>query len=378
MVSGSNNGNGQSILDTYKAIERLERCTRSEIAADAGRSVVTVCKNIDTLLQNNLIIEEKDKSSTLGRKASTLRIHAEARTILILDITKRRFSSRLINLKNSDIAKKVKHEYDDGKPIADNLVDFFKTSKDQFWSDTQRRDCCIGVGVIVPGPYIDTADKIINNRLPELSTIPIKRLVESIFPDKAVLIEEDVKLAGLYSAALSGDKPAKLTFYAYIDEGVGGSIIKDGAIDFGSHSFAGDFGQMCLSSGRTVEQEISVASFRQRLGLPGAGAASTEELLSQIDYTNPRVLAVCQEIESFTALALYNVCWLVDPYYIIIESIYCTFIPNFVDHVVGQIESLLQQSRGGLQPQVLSSNSAVQYAYKGAASILLNRYLSLC
>lgn len=366
----------QSVIGVYRAIEQSDGITRNGISADTGRSVVTVCKIVDILLQNQLVIEEKDVSSTLGRKAFQLRINHLSKTVLILDLTKKRFTARLLYLDHMDAVPRFKYNYDKEASFQSNLEAFLEESKDRLFGQNELFSTCIGVGVIVPGPYLKKRDQVINKRLRELDDVRLKEVISKVFPDQRLLIEEDVKFAGLYSVGVSEKKNKQTVFYAYIDEGVGGSVIINGRISFGAHSFAGDFGQLMFSDGRTVEEEICIPSFFESIGISNPKDTNSEILFEGIDYSDLRIRQRIRELENKVALAFYNVCWLLDPNYIIIESKYCHYFPDFTNHVSERLKELLGNISENMMPKLIGQNGSVQNAYKGAAGLILNEYLT--
>lgn len=366
----------QSIVGVYKSIEKSGSVSRNEIAANTGRSVVTVCKMVDLLLKNHLLTEEKDETSTVGRKAFNLKINYCAKTILILDITKKRFSSRLLYLDNQDVAPKYRYHYDKSCSFQENLGSFLEESKKNFFLSGERFEACIGIGVVVPGPYLEKKDKVVNKRLPELSEMKLKEFLTYYFPDCYLMIEEDVKLAGIYSAGFLGKRGSQSLFYAYIDEGVGGSVISNGHLSPGAHSFAGDFGQLLLTDGRTVEEKICIPHFLENIGISCEDSKSMDILFEGLDVSDKRIKEKIDELEKNVACALYNVCWLIDPYNIIIESKYCKYFPDFIQHISEELNLLLGDLSENFSPKIIEQNGIVQYAYRGAALLILNQYLT--
>lgn len=375
MTIDSHSMKEQSIVSVFRSIEQRDGETRNEISAHTGRSVVTVCKMVDLLLEHNLVTEEKNTSSVVGRKAHHLRIRAKAKTILILDITKKRFSARVLYLNCEEAIPRFRYAYEEKISLEENLRSFLNQVRAYAIYENGLEERMIGIGVVVPGPYLKKRDIVINKRLWELSDIKLRALIESCFPEKHIVIEEDVKLAGLHSVGVTGEHKSRTYFYAYIDEGVGGSIIRNGMIDPGAYSFAGDFGQLMISPGKTVEEEIAIPHFFNRLGIQNQEGRSSEQILSELQLDDPMVQEAIEELEKRVALAIYNVCWIVDPNYVVVESKYCRYIPDFIRCISVEIEGMFGEIRKGLLPEVMAAHESVQYAYKGAASMILNQYL---
>lgn len=275
--------NFKSVVRTFETILEHDSITRGDIAEIIGCSVVTVCKAVELLLKNNLVTEEKEQFCGPGRKAKALRVCVHAHTILILDITKRCFQARLLYLDCKADQDTFEYEPQEEISFRGALHDFFEKCCQTFEQARPQNDSCIGIGVVVPGPYFEPEDRVVNKRFPELENLRLKKELEAIFGTRSIVIEEDVKLAGLYNIKRTYALHSRCAFYAYIDEGVGGSIIRNGEIELGAHAFAGDFGQMRDMDGVTVEEKICVPRFLSCFGQRRASFQTWETIRVQLE-----------------------------------------------------------------------------------------------
>lgn len=367
--------NFKSVVRTFETILEHDSVTRGDIAEAIGCSVVTVCKAVELLLKNNLVTEEKEQFGGPGRKAKALSVCVHSHTVLILDITKRCFQARLLYLDCQAARDAFEYEPQEGLPFKDSLHDFFEKCRQTFEETNPQKDSCIGIGVVVPGPYFEPEDRVVNKRFPELENLRLKKELEAIFGTRAMVIEEDVKLAGLYNIKRTYALHSRCAFYAYIDEGVGGSIIRNGEIELGAHAFAGDFGQMRDMDGVTVEEKICVPQFLSRFGQRRASLRTWEQIGMQLDRGEREARKAYDDLVSNTVTALNNICWLVDPDYIIIESPYCDFISGFLTTAEEKLNAVLGNLRKGGGPKLIAAGSAEYSAHQMAALLVEKKFL---
>lgn len=367
--------NFKSVVRTFETILEHDSITRGDIAEIIGCSVVTVCKAVELLLKNNLVTEEKEQFCGPGRKAKALRVCVHAHTILILDITKRCFQARLLYLDCKADQDTFEYEPQEEISFRGALHDFFEKCCQIFEQARPQNDSCIGIGVVVPGPYFEPEDRVVNKRFPELENLRLKKELEAIFGTRSIVIEEDVKLAGLYNIKRTYALHSRCAFYAYIDEGVGGSIIRNGEIELGAHAFAGDFGQMRDMDGVTVEEKICVPRFLSCFGQRRASFQTWETIRVQLERGGSEPCKIYDELVKNTVMALNNICWLVDPDYIIIESPYCDYIPGFLVTVEEKLNMLLGNLRKGGGPKLIAAGSTEYSAHQMAALLVEKKFL---
>lgn len=378
MRLSSQNIKAQSINAIFNVLHENETVTRGELSKETGLSLMTVSKIVDILMENRLLLEKKEDTASVGRKASLLKINKEAKKIVILDLTDRTFIFNILNLDLSSSSGAFRWYYHENEAYETNLRGFLSEAKQALEKENLEPSDCMGIGISVPGPYYEEDDRILNKRIPEMMKVRLKSTVKEYFPESQIFIDEDVKLAARYNAEMIPGFANKVVFYAYVGVGIGGSIIVNGNILRGGFSFAGDFGQFRVHSGQTLEELISVQAFAKRLlwdkyrddnNLPFKKLAE----LCQLDEKARLEIAL---VIQYLAEALYNVSWLIDPDTIIIETDYSYIDQGFIENLNQCFKSMFETGRYGLVPEIVSSTHSIRDAYKGAGLILRERWLS--
>ncbi|NLC41725.1 MAG: ROK family protein, partial [Erysipelothrix sp.] len=191
-------------------------------------------------------------------------------------------------------------------------------------------------------------------------------------------IDEDVKFASLASIVMVPGYKNKTVFYMYIGEGVGGAITVNGKVLRGASSFAGDIGQLLINENTNVEELISIEAFADEVLGNDHVKTKDDDLMNQLRAFQTNQPDEFNEIFEkhclYIALALYNVCWFIDPHAIIIE---CEYAGLKSESFIGYLNNTLKKKLpdGHMILELFLSNSWIKNANIGAGITLRDRWL---
>lgn len=332
----------ESIKAIFHSISRAKTISRADISAETGLSLMTVGKVADALLSMNIVHQTKETHKTAGRRAGVLSINPE-HFALILDLTSRSFIMTVINIR-LEIVEKHHYAFNDDFTFEENLSLFLKDAY-KFLSTAANADKCIGIGVSLPGAYLKETDRVVGDRLPELSGIPICETVRRVFSDMPLYIEAGYNAAATSNISTIPNHRDKVILYWFIGENnICGTIVEGGEILRGAHNTAGNFGEMMVGRGRTLQ--------------------------SAIKTSNPP-----EENASMLARAIYNVMMTVDPDRIILE---CELYKNRDEFVELVHKCLLEQFPASDETIPLLTNSTCKFrhSHRGLTMKLTEAWLS--
>ena len=251
----------ESIRGIFRSISSSERVSRATIAEQTGLSLMTVGKVADALLSMNVLVQDKETKTTAGRRAGLLSVNP-ANFAAVLDLTSPRFTLTIINM-CLDVEQKYRYSYREEFNLRDNLKIFLKEAR-LFIERNYLPANCIGCGVSVPGPYFPDTDRVRCCRMPELSEIPLAALINEAMNPPLLFIEASYNAAAISNIASISDAREKVILYWFIgDDDICGTLINRGEIVRGAHNAAGNFGQMIVARGITLDAAIKPEKTRE-------------------------------------------------------------------------------------------------------------------
>ena len=203
---------------------------------------------------------------------------------------------------------------------------------------------CIGIGVSVPDAYSHETDRVLGERLPALSSVPLKETLHTFFPDLPLYIEASYNAAAMSNISRIKNFSERIILYWFIGENnICGTIVKGGEVLRGAHNAAGNFGKMMIGRGRTLESAIKTAN-------------------------------TPEENASLLARAIYNVLMTVDPNQIMIECELYKSRDEFVD-LVRQCLLSHYPSTAEMLPYLSNSSCKFRHSHRGLTIKLREMWL---
>lgn len=177
------------------------------------------------------------------------------------------------------------------------------------------------IGIGVPG-QVDYKKGVIvyAPHLPGWRHVPIRSILKKKLR-KNVHVANDAQLAALAETLYGAGKKARNLIYITISTGIGGGIIIDRKIYFGSNGTAGEIGHILLHSHNTLdtsafhyslEQLASGTSIRREFNF------EAYEIEQRLSHRDPRAVKALKRIIHYIGLVLANLTTILNPDMIII------------------------------------------------------------
>ncbi len=306
------NNNSYNIM---KALVEHGRLQRSELTAFSKVSVITVNKIVDRLLAAG-ILEETIVTSSIGRKPKELSFTQQLGCFCCINLCK----TSQIGYFIYDIHSRL---LSDGSIKVDRNTDFISAleeciTKIQKISKEEQGLPLLGAAVSVPSIYYEEEDAVNCDLIPGLKDIHPKKLLEERMELRNVIIIHDVCAAASLEYQLSDSDSL---YYFYMGDGLGSAFVRYGEIFQGDSYAAGEIGQ-CLISFDGMEQSyeslLSLSGLCKRLDL--SEQAELESLLKNYPGIPDEKRERMEKVLGFASEMLYNICWLLNPGTIVIDS----------------------------------------------------------
>ena len=363
----------QNRLLVLNEIIQHDHLTRSEIARSLDLSNATVGTIADEMIHLGIIIEEKDMTSSIGRKPSLLRINKDANLIMVLDLATKAINYSLLDLE-LNILDTRSHTYDNTITYQENLDSFLLDTKS--WLTSSQMDKIIGIGVSVPGTYQHDTDAVLCTIVPELTGINLHSIIAKHFP-QSIFIENDMRFLALKDIQKVVDYKHKSIFFMCLGSGIGGALCVNGHIYTGANNFAGEIGQTLLTSGQTVEHAIAWDDFIQnlkRLFPDTAEDALHGAVMNAYAEDHPHVTEAIHRLTDLIAVPLTNMIWLLNPDTIVISDQYGIFDQIFIDRIRENITKHIPKGLLG-EVEIMHIKNKSKSVILGAAHVIRRKWL---
>jgi predicted NBD/HSP70 family sugar kinase len=279
--------------------------SKQEIASDLSLSLPTVHQNLAELIEAGLVRRDGTQQSTGGRRAMRLTIAENAHFAVGVSITENGLRFLAANLRMQEIAYKrtqrlTINEIDDlGRLLADELEKFL----DEYGLNRSK---LLGVGIAIPA--------VIDSERNEISLAPTLHL-KDISLDKITqylpypyYVSNDATSGGY--AEWFTQTAQDCMAYLFLEIGVGGAVLLNGAPYEGENRRSGEFGHMCVEPGGLacqcgksgcLEAYCSTARISDDLGI------TLEDFFEGLELQNPTYQALWQDVMHHLAIGINNI-----------------------------------------------------------------------
>jgi len=367
----------QNLKSIFTIIHQQGPTTRAFLSEKTGLSLMTVSNVVDVMLNDGLVaVTSKKTTLGAGRKAELVDIDPHSHIMLILDLSNRAFGHVVLGVNGRIVL--------DAKPIPTHSELGYEESLKAYLTDVSRElkeagllDHLMGVGISVPGPYLSEQDTVFNRLTPELNTMPLLATVRPFFPSNVVYdVNEDVKYAAQANLALMERPTEKTVVYIYLGEGVGGALLHNGQIMMGASDMAGELGQMVIGPDMRRAGSLNRGDFLKALDIDPNG-----DWVTQLVHAKSQQPEKVQELLEQTTKDMVELCyaltWLLDPHRIMIECDHIRLLDEAFDACLQKLLADRMQGISPVQPHIVLSRHGLRYAYRGAATSLVMRYLDV-
>ena len=279
--------------------------SKLEIASDLSLSLPTVHQNLTELIEAGLVRRDGTFKSTGGRRATRLTIDEFAHYAVGVSITDNGIYFLAVNLRMNELAYKkaqklAMSEVDDvGRLLADELETFL----DEFGLNRTK---LLGVGITLPA-VIDTENDLIL-LAPTLHLKNIKLSGITKYLNYPSYVSNDATSGG-YAEWFASPLQSNMA-YLFLESGVGGAVLLNGAPYVGDNQRSGEFGHMCVapnglecSCGKfgCLEAYVSIKRISDDLGI------TVEAFFEGLDNKTPEYEALWQDVLLHLAVGINNI-----------------------------------------------------------------------
>lgn len=346
--------------------------SRSELAIATGLSFATVSRAVIQLAEAGLVIASDDDAPTGGRPRTLVELAPEAVCTLAVDIADHHSEYALIGITGSVIAR-VREDIPDGTTPEGRLAHTLDFVQRGVADGRARSSRLIGVGVSIPGP-VDNAGTIAFSPSIGWKELPLSALLEERI-DLPIAVHNDANLIALAETRYGSVRSPRALFALAVFEGIGSGLVFEGRLWDGNKGASGQIGRMLLSIDAVGEVYSGFGGLESQLGSRAiirraaeigwdlSRAPNVFEALFQKRVGEPEErIRFRERILNEFALALINVCALLDPEVIVFAGSF-TEIPHLV------IPELRRRLEGRVLhlPRLITESTPVPGALLGAA-----------
>lgn len=218
--------------------------SRTEISRRTGLTQQSVSRILRVLLQQGLLVEEKqERAERLGKPRTPVRLRSNAAHAVGIHIDPELLTVAVVDLDGTIVRRETVDLAADLD--ANRLVDLAAATVTAALSISQVDPASmLGVGVAVPGP-INADGTLLDLPLqPAWRGLEIRQLLQHRL-NHPVLVEKDGTAAAIGERWIGRSARARDFAYLYLGTGVGSGLILNGSIYRGLTANAGEFGQLC-------------------------------------------------------------------------------------------------------------------------------------
>lgn len=381
-------------------IRKHHTISRSDLAKALELTSPAVTNIIASLLQSGLVLECGRSESAVGRRAVLLQINPKICYSMGMVIT-----TEYVTVVLADFAAQILHRETrrinalaDGAAITEILVECACSCMTHAQVPAQQ---ILGIGIAAPGP-MDARQGMLWNppNYPSWQNIPICHILEEALGIPAVLDKETNAAAMAEYYFGMTDSISTMFMMLIFPDGIGGGILRNGAIFHGFSDGAGDIGHSlvdvngplcfcgqygCLermaSGNAMLHKAKSKLKQMNNLNLPlpcSIDDLTLDDVFRFCEQGIPLFQDVVDSAAQMIAMALGNVIALISPAQIIIGGPVADLSPAFVQKIGSYIHNRSYPKHCS-QIRVEPARLGADNCSLGAVMLALDRYqINLC
>lgn len=314
--------NNRVVLDLLIEHDTL---SRSDVRTLTGLSKPTASLLLQRLEESGLVHPSGFGETGPGGRAPQLyRVNPTAGYAAAVDVRPGSVRVRISNIAGAIVMERV-DENDQAANGPDSAAAIIRSCCDTVGLSPAQLDAIV---VSVPGSYDIATDTLrFVDHLPGWQHPSVGAELRVLFPNASIAIENDVNLAAIAERhAARGESESFFLFW--LDDGVGGAIMIDGALHRGNRGAAGEAafllipGAVLDAKSRTdgaLERIVGEQALRGLAAAAGHEAATAPEALSAL-LEDPAAAPAVAELCNRYACAIVSVIALLDPARIVLAG----------------------------------------------------------
>lgn len=232
--------NQSRVLD---AVRRSDGVSRVELAEQTGLTAQTVSNIVRRLLDQRLVLEDGRATSRGGKRATVLRLNAEAYYAVGMHLDPASTTLVVTDLAGRVVARARRRTPSGGSPRG--VIEALSRSVRAVVERARVPDRILGLGVAAPGPIDTASDVVTPPNLPGWRSVPLREALEED-TGLAVLLDNDATAATIGERWAGGERRSSDMAFVHVGTGVGGGLVLDGRVYRGSTWNAAEIGHMAV------------------------------------------------------------------------------------------------------------------------------------
>jgi predicted NBD/HSP70 family sugar kinase len=355
-------GNRLAILNLIRDRQNI---SRSELSQLTGLTRPTVSAIVNDLTAEKIIIETGKGESSGGKRPILLKLNAEYRYVIGIDLGDDYVINGVLCDFCGDIVAQKKLHYEN------NLDDILKVLKELTRSLAAQSipNRLSGVGIAVSGIVNQQTNEIIGSTTLDIKNHGLAVKLEKIcgFP---VLVENRPNAAALAETRFGAGKEYRNLVYITSGRGVGAGIVIDGQIFRGSFGAAGEIGEMLLPQSsifdgntcRQLEEFTRASSITAQVENIKNRQLSFDDIVTAYHTDDHEVNGVIQENAKYMAYAAQIVANLINPEIVVLGGRAAELGDKYLHHFRKYFEQ-------GLTQGPLSGKTIAEYSHFGRLGV---------
>lgn len=310
--------------------------SKLDISRDLNLSLPTVYQNVDELLDVGYIEYCGAQQSSGGRPAMQLRTVDNVRYAIGIYVTPSDIHFSTTDLSRSEISyRRIPNVGSFGS--SENNAFIARELENFIDGNSIPRERLLGVGISLPGVINLEETKLLYAPTLGLRDIDLVSLRESIpYPTH---VENDATSGGF--AEWYNSRERNSIAYLSLAEGVGGTILVNGALHAGNSNRSGEFGHMCVEwNGKPcacgkrgcLEAYCSSLRFRDELGM------DAEEFFFRLKEKDPKVIPLWNDYKKHLVMGIHNIRIALD-----CEVVLGGFLAEYLGPYLPELRSMLAE-----------------------------------
>lgn len=352
--------NNQKLIIEY--IMKNGSASRAALAKALSISKPTISSNVEGLIDQAILKEVGEGSSSGGRKPTLVNFNYDHRIIIAVDLNRNEPLIALSNL-SGEIKESVSLivSVEDDKPV---LIQKLTESINNLIRKGGYKLAALGaISIAIPGVINEDSGEIFANPQFNLWTnLNLKSILNDIY-HVPVIMKNDISMAALGEKHYGIGKDYDDMIYISVGLGVGAGLIINGQLFEGKRKAAGEIGYshlMGIQTKNNLEELVSTDTINSRLhcikeeipnSLRHAERLPIESVKKALQAKQPAVTGLIEEISALLGMAVANTALVLDLEMIIIGGVLSELGEPFmkmIEHKVAEIvpfETHVEQSR---------------------------------
>lgn len=354
-----------------RVLRHSDPLSRAEIADRTELSLATVSRSVNDLMQMGLVCKAGSLDRTGGRPRAQFSLSSNAVATLAVDVADHHTEVALIGLAGNVIMRQI-YQVGDSDPTA-RLSHTIDTVTSAYAQASKSSPKVIAVGVSIPGPVqadgtIDFAPSLQWHNV-RLGSILQQEL------DVPVAVHNDANLIAIAESTYGEVRNPSALVALAVFEGVGSGLVFNGRLWHGSRGSSGQIGRMLLSLGAIKNIYVGYGDLESHLGSEGIRSRAVEAgleidpeeeifrelFLVQAQKSSTARALVSQVLDEF-AMALVNVCALLDPEVIVLAGRFSTLTDYLIPELGRRLEGRVLHA-----PRLIGESTPIPGALLGAS-----------